>query len=76
MQGENRMTGTDQPMSAKITRLRVSEPLCICGHLRGSHKYGMCYGNWMSCKCKEFQLPEESKRVYEITADHTWEDVE
>jgi len=69
---------TNQPITAKIIDFHVSESLCICGHSLGSHKFGMCYGNFMSCKCEDFKQNENeaSFRVRELLADNTWVDTE
>ena len=42
--------------------------LCLqCEHREGSHKWGMCYGDWMSCKCEKFQLKIDKMEYERIT---------
>lgn len=67
--------GTDKQITGKFVDYRNLIELCKCGHREGSHKYGMCYGNWMSCKCKEFQrtIPQnEVNRILEILNGDSW----
>ena len=66
---------TDNPMTGKFVDYRDLIELCTCGHLQGSHRWGMCYGNWMSCKCSEFLLAitqYESIRISKLLEDNSW----